>query len=341
MRLYSNTGAMALGLPRTINNYLKPWIYINFKSEETMQAAMEITPVLNSSSLIWDTPDNVNRFCSQCSLPEHKAKDCDNSKSRGRKPTPKALLNVYKKHGIVNTATKRADKQQRSGPRNGSQFRSQSRNRPDNYTANTNKGKLVSYTNAVVGSSSINSSIHAPNNNSNNTGPNNRKLQNHPISQGNINQMSNIMHQAMQRLDRLVSKMSEWETAFNTLEDRLNVVEKHLNIVPIVTAATNQDSPLQNIFTRSATQQPSTPSKLSVTKVAPTITTQPKQTATASTSTSSSTSVINNNNTTPTMQGLSSEFDNMKGDVNSLRSMMANLGDMLQNLGAQQQHSSQ
>ena len=85
--------------------------------------------------------------------------------------------------------------------------------------------------------------------------------------------MSNIMHQAMQRLDRLVSKMSEWETAFNTLENRLSVVEKHLNIVPIVTAATNQDSPLQKISTRSATQQPSTPSKPSVTKVAPTITT--------------------------------------------------------------------
>ena len=110
MRLYSNTAAMALELPRTINNYLKPWIYINFKSEEIMQVAMEITSVLNSSSLIWDTPDNVNRFCSRCSSSEHKAKDCDNSKSRGRKPTPKALLNVYKKHSIVNAATKRADK---------------------------------------------------------------------------------------------------------------------------------------------------------------------------------------------------------------------------------------
>src|SRR5437764_2221145 len=125
-----------------------------------MQSAMEITPSLNGVSLIWDSPENVNKFCPRCSSTEHKAKDCDNSKSRGRKPTPKALLNVYKKHGIVNTATKRADKQQRSGPRNGSQFRSQSRNRPDNYTANTNKGKSVSYADAVVSSSSINSSIH-------------------------------------------------------------------------------------------------------------------------------------------------------------------------------------
>src|SRR5437763_12013926 len=41
----------------------------------------------------------------------------------------------------------------------------------------------------------------------------------------------------------------------------------------LYTAATNQDSPLQKISTRSATQQPSTPSKPSVTKVAPTITT--------------------------------------------------------------------
>ena len=75
-----------------------------------MQAAIELTFILNGSSLVWTSPDNVNKFCSRCSSPDHKAKNCDNIKSRGRKLTPKALLNVYKKHGIVNAVTIRADK---------------------------------------------------------------------------------------------------------------------------------------------------------------------------------------------------------------------------------------
>src|SRR3954447_12192250 len=102
----SNFNVASIGILRTINNSIKPWIYINFRSEELMQAAIEISPTLNGRQLIWEQPDNVRNFCSRCSNPEHKAKDCDNIRSRGRKPTPKALLDTYRKHDIVNAATK-------------------------------------------------------------------------------------------------------------------------------------------------------------------------------------------------------------------------------------------
>src|SRR3954452_14712186 len=111
MRMFSNFNAAAMGIPRFINNSIKPWIYINFQSEEVMQTAMELTPILNNRQLVWDYPENVKNFCPRCSSPEHKAKDCDDIRSRGRKLTPKVLIDVYKKHGIVNAATKQADKQ--------------------------------------------------------------------------------------------------------------------------------------------------------------------------------------------------------------------------------------
>src|SRR5439155_19608296 len=129
MRMFSNFHAASMGIPRTINNSIKPWIYINFRSEELMQAAIEISPTLNGRQLIWEQPDNVRNFCPRCSNPEHKAKDCDDIRSRGKKPTPKALLDVYQKYGIVNAATKQADKQMKQQQHHASRVRSQSRSR--------------------------------------------------------------------------------------------------------------------------------------------------------------------------------------------------------------------
>ena len=85
-----------------------------------MQAALESAPVLNGRQLIWAKPEDVKTFCPRCSSPAHRAQDCDDAASRGRKPTPKAILNTYKKHGIVTAATKQAaqeDKRQCSQSR--------------------------------------------------------------------------------------------------------------------------------------------------------------------------------------------------------------------------------
>src|SRR5436305_4847697 len=52
MRMFSNFNAASMGILRTINNSIKPWIYVNFRSEELMQAAIEISPTLNGRQLI-------------------------------------------------------------------------------------------------------------------------------------------------------------------------------------------------------------------------------------------------------------------------------------------------
>src|SRR3954451_11796772 len=83
MRMFSNFNAASMGISRTVNNSIKPWIYINFRSEELMQAALELIPTLNGRNLIWEYPNNVRNFCSRCSNSDHKAKDCDDICSRG------------------------------------------------------------------------------------------------------------------------------------------------------------------------------------------------------------------------------------------------------------------
>ena len=159
-----------MGISRTINNSIKPWIYINFRSEELMQAVIEISPTLNGRQLIWEQPDNVRNFCSRCFNPEHKAKDCDDIRSKGRKPTPKALLDVYRKHGIVNATTKQADKQMKQQQHYASRARSQSRSRSRRpqveFTSTTpqldNKQSAGSYADTLNnGPKGFNNSVHA------------------------------------------------------------------------------------------------------------------------------------------------------------------------------------
>src|SRR6266480_4298613 len=100
-----------------------------------MQAAIEAAPTLSRCQLVWATPDEVRFFCPKCSLPEHKAKDCDDMQFRGCKPTPKALISTYKKYGIVTAATKQADQDSKNNTKKTtSRFRNRSvsRNRSDN-----------------------------------------------------------------------------------------------------------------------------------------------------------------------------------------------------------------
>jgi hypothetical protein len=222
-------------------------------------------------------------------------------------------------------------------------LRSRSRNRSNN-TNVPNKGKAVLYADAVSGGSTLNDSIHAPNgSNITNTGStsttnNNQNRQACSIRPGTITHMNNIMSQAIKRLDLLVTRMNQWEMTFNALDNRLSNIEKHLNIVPTVTTTTNQAVPIQDAIN----QQPTLP--LHQHNNAPTaklpVTTNTTNSQAAASSSSSATN-ITNTNTNNTMQGLSSEFNTMKGDVDSLRAMMASLGDALQSLGAQQNCTAQ
>src|SRR6266480_4784193 len=90
MRLFSHISASAMGLPRFANENTKTWVYMNFNSAESMQSALESASTMNGKQLVWATLDEVKTFCPRCSSPLHKAQNCDDAASRGRKPTSKA-----------------------------------------------------------------------------------------------------------------------------------------------------------------------------------------------------------------------------------------------------------
>ena len=169
MRLFSSVNASAMSLPRFANENPKTWVYINFTSIETMQAALESAPTINGRQLVWAKPEDVKTFCPRCSSPNHRAQDCDDAASRGRKPTPKALVNTYKKHGIITAATKQAAeeaKRQRSQSRQRSGSRSRSQVPPNASSSSSSSisppiNKSVSYADSAK-NSDLDLSIHAP-----------------------------------------------------------------------------------------------------------------------------------------------------------------------------------
>src|SRR5436305_4230671 len=241
MRMFSNFNAASMGIPRTINNALKLWIYINFRFEELMQAAIEISPTLNGRQLIWEQPDNVRNFCSRCSNPEHKAKDCDDIRSRGRKPTPKALLDVYRKYDIVNAATKQADKQIKQQQQRASRARSQSRSRSRRphveFTPITpqsdNELSAGSYADALNnGPNRLNDSVHAPTNRSNKGKATVSNASSNQLSISSTKEIVTFINTIEHKLNHLTKRMDQWKVTLDSIDSRFKNIEKHLNITP-------------------------------------------------------------------------------------------------------------
>ena len=94
--IYDETGAVALGLPRSVSSYTnRPWAYFTFRSQILMDAAMERSFTLKGKALSWCLPANVKDLCLRCSSDKHAAKDCDAFPDRGRSPVPKNLQHQY------------------------------------------------------------------------------------------------------------------------------------------------------------------------------------------------------------------------------------------------------
>src|ERR1043166_2588456 len=176
--IYSEINAVSIGLPRYTKSYqTKPWAYIAFKSEEAMQAAMEISCSFNGRNLIWITPDLAKNLCIRCSSPDHKSKECDAQELRGRKRIPRDKQALYNRYNIPNRSDNNRSRNNnnnnnrniRDRSRSISRSCSRSRNRNNNKSStpssqNDNK-KKVTYADAA--GSSLDQSVHSPNNRAN------------------------------------------------------------------------------------------------------------------------------------------------------------------------------
>src|SRR5439155_16206449 len=95
-QIFSETAASSVGLPRYIRSYKsKPWAYFAYTSQEKRDAAMELTCSLKGRHLQWILPSEVKDLCVRCASKDHKTKECDAFKERGRRTVPKNVQNNY------------------------------------------------------------------------------------------------------------------------------------------------------------------------------------------------------------------------------------------------------
>ena len=217
--IYTDAGAVSIGLPihsKSLKN--KPWAYFAFKSEVDLQNAKDIQRSLKGKELLWDHPENVKKFCIRCSSPDHASKECDSIQSRGRKPTPKHIAAAYKRfnhdvpssRGHYTRNPSNSNRRTNSTNRDRSNSRSRSRGRNNNNNNNNNnKNKsnnkksyadVASSSSSFSSNNSLNASIHAPPNNSNNSKGKDKQ------TTSNVNPaLIQTLSTAMDRLEFLIS----------------------------------------------------------------------------------------------------------------------------------------
>ncbi|EXX55368.1 hypothetical protein RirG_226020 [Rhizophagus irregularis DAOM 197198w] len=83
--LVKEHGAKAINIPLSLNSYKpKPWAYVTFNSQATMDAAMEQTIGFQGRTLRWDTSNDSKALCHRCGKLGCAPTSCPLNQRRGR-----------------------------------------------------------------------------------------------------------------------------------------------------------------------------------------------------------------------------------------------------------------
>ncbi|CAB5348850.1 unnamed protein product [Rhizophagus irregularis] len=223
--LVKEHGAKAINIPLSLNSYRpKPWAYVTFNSQETMDAAMEQTIGFQGRTLRWGSSNDSKALCHRC--------ECFNI---GQRPA-----------------------QQRS-PRNNSRSRSRSKSRDRSASAqrsnsNSNNSNNNGNNNNITKSSSSDST-HSSSTAHGRAPSNNRKGKDRsvsfsstaraPLPDPNSPSALEAALKILNVLQTLQQDVARVESRISTLElnnQRLSAIEAHLGINPPSTPVVNSGS---------------------------------------------------------------------------------------------------
>ncbi|EXX74052.1 hypothetical protein RirG_054660 [Rhizophagus irregularis DAOM 197198w] len=237
--LVKEHGAKAINIPLSLNSYKpKPWAYVTFNSQETMDAAIEQTIGFQGRTLRWGSSNDSKALCHRCGKLGCAPTSCPLNQRRGRSRTRDPVAALKERFNIGQRPV-----QQRT-PRNNSRSRSQSKSRDRSASAHRSN------------SNSNNSNTNG-NNNNNNKPPssgspahgrapsNNRKGKDRSVSfssnaraplpdptsssalEAALN-ILNVLKNLQQDVARVESRISNLELN----NQRLSAIEAHLGISP-------------------------------------------------------------------------------------------------------------
>ncbi|PKY60873.1 hypothetical protein RhiirA4_431433, partial [Rhizophagus irregularis] len=129
----NQVSAKAINIPLSFTSYKpKPYVYMNFFSQETLDAAIELTVSFRNRGLTWHLPDQVKNLCHVCGRHGCSPSQCS---PRPAKKTSTQLDKLYSRFKAGPQRGRTSDPSRRSSSRS----RSRSRNtRPNNHRTGSN-----------------------------------------------------------------------------------------------------------------------------------------------------------------------------------------------------------
>ncbi|GBC36404.1 hypothetical protein GLOIN_2v1766278 [Rhizophagus irregularis DAOM 181602=DAOM 197198] len=242
--LVKEHGAKAINIPLSLNSYKpKPWAYVTFNSQETMDAAIEQTIGFQGRTLRWGTSNDSKALCHRCGKLGCAPTSCSLNQCRGRSRTRDPVAALKERFNIGQRPT-----QQRT-PRNNSRSRSRSKSRDHSASAqrsnstsnrsNNNNSNINAKPSSSSGSANSSSTAHGR------TPSNNRKGKDRSVSfSSNAHaplldpnspnaleaalKILNVLKNLQQDVARVESRISNLELN----NQRLSAIEAHLGINP-------------------------------------------------------------------------------------------------------------
>ncbi|GBC51286.2 hypothetical protein GLOIN_2v1766278 [Rhizophagus irregularis DAOM 181602=DAOM 197198] len=242
--LVKEHGGKAINIPLSLNSYKpKPWAYVTFNSQETMDAAMEQTIGFQGRTLRWGTSNDSKALCHRCGKLGCAPTSCPLNQRRGRSRTRDPVAALKERFNIGQRPT-----QQRT-PRDNSHSRSRSKSRDRSASAqrsnsnsnrsNNNNSNINAKPSSSSGSANSSSTAHGR------TPSNNRKGKDRSVSfSSNARaplpdpnspnaleaalKILNVLKNLQQDVARVESRISNLELN----NQWLSAIEAHLGINP-------------------------------------------------------------------------------------------------------------
>ncbi|GBC49342.2 hypothetical protein GLOIN_2v1766278 [Rhizophagus irregularis DAOM 181602=DAOM 197198] len=242
--LVKEHGAKAINIPLSLNSYKpKPWAYVTFNSQETIDAAMEQTIGFQGRTLRWGTSNDSKALCHRCGKLGCAPTSCPLNQRRGHSRTRDPVAALKERFNIGQRPA------QQRAPRNNSRSRSRSKSRDHSASAqrpNSNSNRSNNNNNS---SNNTKSSSSGPVNSSSTahgrTPSNNRKGKDRSVSFSSNahaplpdSNSPNALEAALKILNvlkNLQQDVARVESRISNLKlnnQRLSAIEAHLGINP-------------------------------------------------------------------------------------------------------------
>ncbi|GBC25006.1 hypothetical protein GLOIN_2v1785090 [Rhizophagus irregularis DAOM 181602=DAOM 197198] len=183
LEIATQVNAKALNVPLSISSYkLKPYVYLNFSSFESLEAAKEMTVAFCGKGLTWHPPNEAHTLYHVCGRSGCSPSVCS------PRPTRKVDDRLNKLYSRFNAGPRRGRQDSRqsrdnsnSRSRSRSNFRSCNNNSSSSRSNNSNNKSNTFRPNTPRSSNRTNNNNNNPRNNGNSSGPTQLPHRPHPI----------------------------------------------------------------------------------------------------------------------------------------------------------------